>query len=89
MFAPIVHSHPLAVRSGGPTDWEYWQAFDERFLGSCDALLIDATMEGWDDSKGIAAERKIASRLGKVEYRLLGWHDNGQPILEGGEWSRT
>ena len=58
VYSPIVHTHPIAVHGHLPTmDHEFWIAFDRAMIAKSDALLI-AQMESWDQSFGIAEERK-------------------------------
>ena len=63
IYSPITHTHPIAIRMGLPTDWNFWKKFDETILFRCEALWI-ATMKGWINSTGIENEIKIAKRLG-------------------------
>ena len=68
VFSPISHSHPIAVQCDLPKGFEFWEKFDKAFIEWCD-LIIVAKLEGWQDSKGIAAEIKIAKEMGKeIEY---------------------
>jgi hypothetical protein len=62
VFSPIVHGHPLA-RFGLPTDWAFWQRFDEEHVKRCDALLV-LQIEGWRESEGVQAEIALATSLG-------------------------
>lgn len=68
VISAIAHSHPIAVRVGLPKDWEYWKRFDTEILSKCGRLLV-LKLEGWQESKGVAEEIKIAQELGlPVEY---------------------
>jgi hypothetical protein len=58
VFSPIAHCHPIA-QHGLPTDFEYWKKYDEDMIGMCDEVWV-YMMPGWDTSKGVAAEMKIA-----------------------------
>jgi hypothetical protein len=67
VFSPIVHGHPQ-VRFGLPTEWAFWQRFDQEYLRRCDEVLV-LQIEGWRESVGVRAEIALASALGKrVEY---------------------
>lgn len=67
IYSPIVHSHPL-TRYGLPGDWGYWEAFDREMIARCDRLVV-LTLPGWEESRGVQAELKIAEELGKpVEF---------------------
>ena len=68
VFSPIAHSHPIAVigdlDGGFSLDFELWREFDQRMLAACDMVWVYC-IDGWKESKGIAAEIEIAKRLGK------------------------
>jgi hypothetical protein len=63
VFSPIVHGHPL-VRFGLPTDWSFWQRFDEAQIRRCDEVLV-LRIDAWDESVGVRAEIEFAAALGK------------------------
>jgi nucleoside 2-deoxyribosyltransferase len=66
-FSPIAHSHPIAAY-GLPTDWAYWER-DARLHLNASAEVVVLTLDGWQQSVGIAAEIAIAAELGKpVRY---------------------
>ena len=68
VFSPISHSHPISVETGLPGDFKYWEKFDTAFLNYSWKLVV-LTLTGWDTSKGIAAEIKIAGKLNLIlEY---------------------
>lgn len=61
IYAPIVHSHPIA-KYGLPKDWKYWEEYDRKFLAVCGRMLI-LMLPGWKNSVGIIAETQIAKEL--------------------------
>ena len=63
VYSPIAHTHPIAVRTGLPRDWEYWQRFDREMLRGASEVRI-LKLPGWETSKGVNAERAIARELG-------------------------
>ena len=68
IFSPIAHTHPIALAGGLPTDFDYWQKYDELILSRCDRLVV-LMLDGWEESNGIAMEIEIAKRIGiPVEY---------------------
>lgn len=68
LFCPIAHTHPIAEAGGLPHGWEYWEAYDRAMLFSCQELWV-VEMPGWDVSKGVAGEIKIAAELGlKIRF---------------------
>ena len=68
VFSPISHTHPIAEAGELPLGWDYWERFDRTFLQMSQRFII-LTLDEWQESKGVAAEIKIARELGlKVEY---------------------
>jgi hypothetical protein len=68
LFCPIAHTHPIAIKGALPTGFEYWEDYDRKMLTACDELWV-CTMDGWQESKGVSAEIKIAQGLGRpVRY---------------------
>jgi len=59
VFSPITHTHPIAIHSTLPTDWQYWAEYDELMIRKCDLFVI-LTLDGWKESKGVQAELLIA-----------------------------
>lgn len=71
VFSPIAHTHPIAVRCDLPKGWEFWEKYDREMLGLASRLVV-VTMDGWQTSRGIAAEIAIAQHLGiPVEYMAV------------------
>jgi len=74
VFSPISHTHPIAVECDLPKGWDYWEAFDRAYMEHCHKIIV-LCLDGWTESKGIAAELQIAYELGlAVEY--LEWPIN-------------
>lgn len=68
IFSPISHTHPIAVAGGLPLDWDYWQEYDRAILSACGKMIV-LMLDGWKESKGIAAEIVLAKELGiPVEF---------------------
>jgi len=63
VYSPIAHSHPIAMRVGLPTDWEYWEKFDHVMLSRCTELHV-LQIDGWYESEGVRAEVCMAEQLG-------------------------
>ena len=63
VFSPISHTHPIAEAGSLPTGWEFWEAYDNIMLSRCTKLIV-LMLDGWKESKGVAAEIKIAEKLG-------------------------
>ena len=64
VFSPITHSHPIAQVGHLPVEWDYWEVYDKRLLAICDQLYV-LTLDGWQESVGVAAEMKLARNMGK------------------------
>lgn len=68
VFSPIAHSHSIACQSELPGNWEFWETFDLEFIIRSSKVVV-AMMDGWRESKGVAAEIAIAAELDiPVEY---------------------
>jgi hypothetical protein len=65
IYSPISHTHPIAVEgnldalSGNPI----WIELDSAFL-RCSREVVVATIDGWQQSRGVTAEIKLAEELG-------------------------
>lgn len=56
-FCPIRVSHDICERSGiDKIDHNFWMSVDRPFMTGAAGLLV-AGMEGWEESRGIIAER--------------------------------
>ena len=63
VYSPIVHCHPIASMINLPRDWAFWERFDRTMLARCDAVWV-VKLPGWESSKGVSAEMRIAEELG-------------------------
>lgn len=63
VYSPIVHCHELARKHKLPTSHTYWLAYDTEFL-RLSSELWTLYIPGWDTSKGVTYERKLAQTLG-------------------------
>jgi len=90
VFSPISHTHPIAILGDLPLGWGYWKKYDEKILSICDELCILA-LDGWQHSKGIKGELRIArSKKIKVTTVILGSRiRNEMDSLNTWIWSRT
>lgn len=70
IFSPIVYGHDLAKQGETPGDWRFWQHFDEEMIALAAQVWI-LTIDGWQESVGVTAERELARKLGK-EIKLIG-----------------
>ena len=66
-FCPIASCHCIAQRYGMPTDFVFWEGFNDSFIIPCRGIII-AAIEGWEQSKGVQHERRRAAELHKPLY---------------------
>lgn len=64
IFSPIAHTHPIAVEGNLDKSWGFWGKFDYEFVEASQEVWV-AKMGGWDTSRGVSAEIKLARELGK------------------------
>lgn len=57
-----------------PLTWEYWQEYSRSLLKICTELYV-ITMDGWEQSTGVAAEIEMASQL-NLPIRNIFWDFN-------------
>lgn len=69
VFSPIAHGHPIAAY-GLPTDWRFGERFDREQLARCDDVVV-LMLDGWEESKGVQAEIRIAGKLRKPVRYLM------------------
>jgi hypothetical protein len=73
LYSPIAHTHPIALKGDLPLGWEYWEQYDRKILEACTDLWV-VTIDGWKESKGIAAEITIAGEMGlPIKYIEPTW----------------
>lgn len=71
VFSPIAHSHPIAETGIVGRTSDVWITMDLEILAHCERLLV-LTLQGWEDSVGVAQEIAEATRLGiPIEYRRM------------------
>lgn len=80
VYSPISHTHPIAEAGDLPKGWDFWEQYDRHFIEWCDEVHVYCA-DGWEDSKGVNAEIKIACELGKP-IRLILVRDNGAAYAE-------
>lgn len=61
-FSPIVYGHDLAVKYGTPTDAQYWLNFNTNMMRRSECMFM-LKIDGWNTSKGMGLELKIAKLL--------------------------
>lgn len=65
VFSPIAHSHPIEqhFRDGRAEGHDFWLKQDFAVLAHCSKLVVLA-IDGWEKSKGVAAEMEFAAQHG-------------------------
>ena len=64
VFCPIAYGRALWSVTNFPLGWEYWVDFDTKMVTACDEVRV-MCIPGWDVSRGVAAETKLAMQLDK------------------------
>jgi len=64
VFAPIPHTHNIAVIGQIAGHFDQWAAFDEIMIRASIGVIV-VTMDGWRESTGVNAEITLAIRLRK------------------------
>lgn len=79
VYSPISHTHPIAKVGELPRGWGYWKDYDTAMISRCNEIYV-LKLDGWTESKGVAAELKIADDWGvPVRYldpdptKMLSW----------------
>lgn len=77
-FSPITHSHPMHEMGLGG-DWEFWKRIDTEYVSASERIVI-VTLDGWEQSTGVAAETKLAQEFGIPIFHMT------EPELRDGVW---
>ena len=65
VYSPIAHSHAVAEAGTiDPVDHDLWVRADAPFVQAASALIV-ATMDGWQESRGLAHEIAAFTAAGK------------------------
>jgi uncharacterized protein DUF1937 len=69
IFSPLSHTHPIQQRMREDKGHDFWMKADYPFLVAADGLIV-LMLDGWQESKGVEEEIRVASYLGKpIVYR--------------------
>ena len=63
IFSPVMHWHHAAIDQDLPTDAASWQDYNNKMILLCEVVCV-VTLDGWEDSKGVAAEIAFAKGTG-------------------------
>jgi hypothetical protein len=96
LIEPIAMSHDSAKKHKLPTNFEYWQRRNHKFLSLCDGGLLVLQMDGWQQSRGVKDEIEHAKKLGlPVHYTEILKNPKGEAlglrvcVATGYEWIHT
>jgi nucleoside 2-deoxyribosyltransferase len=68
VFSPIAHSHDIGLFLDRPVDHDFWMMQDLPLLKHADRLMV-LRLDGWMESRGMAAEIEYAEANGiPIEY---------------------
>ena len=87
VFSPIAHTHPL-VKYGLPGHWDFWENYDRLCLKACGVVAV-LMLDGWEDSKGVQAEIKIAHEYGLPVVYLDPENISEPMVLASLKWQTT
>ena len=65
VYAPISHSHPIAVQESLPGTFIFWSKIDKEFIWWCDYMIV-IKMDGWKESRGVQKEIEYCRSLKKA-----------------------
>ena len=89
MFSPIVHSHNLMPHYSDNIcstirGWDFWKEFDTETIRRMDEVWV-LKIPGWEESKGVQEEIKIAKEMGKVVRHVekSTWVDSNNKHIYG------
>src|ERR1043165_1792624 len=57
VHTPIAHRHSITIAGQLPTEYSYWEQYDERMLMACDQVYV-LMLPGWDHSEGMHTQKK-------------------------------
>lgn len=74
VFSPVAYGYLMEEAAGKTMSHDYWMQFCLNIMPACDRVYV-LTLEGWDQSKGVAEEVKLAKRMGKpiIGYQNGDW----------------
>ena len=72
VFSPITYGHILCEFEEMPVEFEFWQNLCISFL-EISSLFIEVQLDGWELSKGLAAEYKFArdNDIDRMSFRSM------------------
>lgn len=62
VWSPIVHCYEMALKFSMPDDADFWKRYNFDFIRRADSMYV-LDIEGWQDSKGVMTELKLAKEI--------------------------
>jgi hypothetical protein len=59
IYSPIVYYHTMSIDYNLPDEYDFWRPLNASMLRGAKELVI-LRLSGWEDSKGVAYERRLA-----------------------------
>lgn len=96
VLCPVAMNHEMLELMNGNgmgAPKGYWRGLEERLAASCDELVV-LTLEGWEQSRGVARELVLFSASGKSVLQMASPHAAPAPFafqdrsLPGGDAGR-
>ena len=69
VFSPLTHSDRLGELMGNPMDHDFWMRQCRAFIEWADEIHV-LRLPGWETSRGVAAEIKLAMEMGKPRHYM-------------------
>jgi hypothetical protein len=63
IFSSIAHCHVMAIQQKLPTDFAFWQNYCLHLINRSNEVVV-LGLEGWEQSKGVTAERDFCRAQG-------------------------
>lgn len=64
IYAPIAHTHSIALHGDLPGGFPFWEAYDRHMMDLSEALIV-LMLDGWEASHGVQAEITYMTALRK------------------------
>lgn len=61
--SPLWNHYVLPYSKTMGTDWNFWKVYCENLISRCDGIIVLDNIDGWDKSRGVAAEIEYTETL--------------------------
>lgn len=62
--SPLWNHYVLPYSKTMGSDWNFWKVYCENLISRCDGIIVLDNIEGWNQSRGVAAEIEFAIKNG-------------------------